>query len=60
MYFKKQYLSDLRNKSASYVMQQLGLGEDPSSQNIPESINFMIKDWVNFLPGEIDRFIISL
>ena len=27
--------------------------------NIPESVNFMIKDWVNFLPSEIDRFIIS-
>ena len=29
------------------------------TQNIPESVNFMIKDWVNFLPSEIDRFIIS-
>ena len=59
-YFKKQYLDDLRNKTASFVMQGLGLGEDPYCQNIPESVNNMIKDWVNFLPSEIDSFILSL
>lgn len=38
-------------------MQGLGLGEDLYCQNIPGSINNMIKDWVNFLPSEIDSFI---
>ena len=41
-------------------MQQLGLGEDSYSQNIPESVNFMIKDGVIFLLSEVDRFIVSL
>ena len=53
-------LDDLRNKTCSSVMQQLGLGEDSYSQNIPESVNFMIKDGVIFLPSEVDRFIVSL
>lgn len=60
LYVKKYYLDDLMNKPASYGMQQFGLGKDPYCQNIPESVNFMIKGWVNFLPSEIDRFIISL
>ena len=53
-------LDDLRNKTCSSLMQQLGLGEDSYSQNIPESANFMIKDGVIFLPSEVDRFIVSL
>ena len=53
-------LDDLRNKTCSSVMQQLGLGENSYSQNIPESVNFMIKDGVIFLPSEVDRFIVSL
>lgn len=60
LYFKKKYLNDLRNKTATFVMQDLGLGEDPYSQNIPEAVNKMIKDWVNFLPSEIDSFILSI
>lgn len=60
LYFKKKYLNDLRNKTATFVMQDLGLGEDPYGQNIPEAVNKMIKDWVNFLPSEIDSFILSI
>ena len=60
IYFKKQYLDDIRNKTAKFVMQDLGLGTDPYTQNVPESVNKMIKDWVNFLPSEIDSFIISI
>ena len=29
-------------------------------QNVPEAVNKIIKDWINFLPSEIDRFIISI
>ena len=59
-YFKKQHLDALKSKTAKFVMQDLGLGEDPYGQNIPEAINNLIKDWVNFLPSEIDSFILSL
>ena len=54
------YVKKLRNKPASYGMQQFDLGKDPYCQNIPESVNFKIKGWVNFLPCEINRFLISL
>ena len=59
-YFEKQHLDALKSKTAKFVIQDLGLGEDPYSQNIPESMNNLIKDWVNFLPSEIDSFILSL
>ena len=60
LYVKKHYLDDHRNKPASYGMQQFDLGKVPYCQNIPESVNFKIKGWVNFLPCEINRFLISL
>ena len=60
LYVKKHYLDNPRNKPASYGMQQFDLGKDPYCQNIPESVNFKIKGWVNFLPCEINRFLISL
>ena len=41
------YVKKLRNKPASYGMQQFDLGKDPYCQNIPESVNF-------------NRFLISL
>ena len=41
-------------------MKGLGLGDKPYHQNIPESINDMLKDWSNFVPQEMDKFIVSV
>ena len=29
-------------------------------QNIPEAVNAMLKEWNNFVPQELDRFVVSL
>ena len=41
-------------------MKKLGLSEEPYHQNLPESMNDMIKTWTSFVPQEMDSFIISL
>ena len=33
-----------------YIMQDLGLGDQPYHQNILEAVNCMIKEWTNFVP----------
>lgn len=38
----------------------LGLGNKPYEQNMPESVNDMMKDWKKFLPQDMDRLIIDL
>ena len=59
-YFRKFKLEDLRDRMAKYVVYQLGLGEEPYLQNIPEAVNAMLKEWNNFVPQELDRFVVSL
>lgn len=44
----------------AFVLKDLELGNKPYEQNMPESINDMMKDWTKFLPQDMDRFIISL
>lgn len=45
---------------AAYVMKRLGLGNKPYEQNVPESMNDMMKDWTRFVTQEMDRFIANL
>ena len=44
---------------AKYVVHDRGLGEEPYLQNIPEAVNAMLKEWNNFVPQELDRFVVS-
>ena len=41
-------------------MKGLGLGNKPYQQNIPKSINDMSKDWSNFVPKDMDKFMVSV
>ena len=45
---------------AKYVVHELGLGEEPYLQNISKAMNSMLKEWNNFIPQELDRFVLSL
>ena len=53
-------LEDMQTRIARYVMKGLGLGDKPYQQNLPESINEMLKDWSNFVPQDMDKFIASV
>lgn len=59
-YFRTQKLDDMRKKMAAFVLKDLGLGNKPYEQNMPESVNDMMKDWTKFLLQDMDRFIIGL
>ena len=59
-YFCKCKLEDMRERMAKYVVHELGLGEEPYLQNISEAMNSMLKEWNNFIPQELDRFVLSL
>ena len=45
---------------AVFVLKDLGLGNKPYEQNIPESVNDMMKDWMKYIPQEMDRLIVNL
>ena len=49
-YFWTHKLDGMRSKMAAYVMKDLGLGKKPYEQNVPESVNDMIKD-ARIVPG---------
>lgn len=59
-YFRKFKLEDMRERMAKYIMQDLGLGDQSYHQNIPEAVNSMIKEWTNFVPQDLDKFITSI
>ena len=59
-YFRAHKLEDMQTRMSKYVMKNLGLGDKPYQQNIPESINDMLKDWANFVPQDMDKFIVTL
>jgi len=59
-YFRKFKLEDTRERMAMYVVHELGLGEEPYLQNIPEAMYAMLKQWNNFIPQELVRFVVSL
>ena len=46
-YFRKNKLADTRERMAKFVMQDLGLGEEPYHQNVPES-------------QDLDKFVMSM
>lgn len=43
----------------NFVVQDLGLGNEPYHQNVPESSN-RIKEWMNFVPQHLAIFVLSL
>ena len=59
-YFRAHKLEDMQTRIARYVMKGLGLGDKPYQQNLPESINDMLKNWSNFVPQDMDKFIASV
>ena len=59
-YFDRNKVQDIQTCTTKYVMEGLGLGEEPYQQNVPESMNDMMKTWTSFVPQEMDSFIISL
>ena len=59
-YFRAHKLDDMQARMSRFVMKGLGLGDKPYQQNIPECINDMLKDWSNFVPQDMDKFIVSL
>jgi hypothetical protein len=43
-----------------FVVNNLGLGDAPYTQNVVESANDLIKDWVNFTAQDMDKLIMAL
>jgi len=58
-YFSRNKVEDIQSYMAKFVMKKLGLSEEPYHQNLPESMNDMMKTWT-FVPREMNSFIISL
>jgi len=44
-YFRTHKLDDMRAKMAAFILKDLGLGNKSNEQNMPESVNDMMKDW---------------
>ena len=59
-YFSRNKVEDIQSYTAKFVMKKLGLSEEPYHQNLPESINDMLKTWTLFIPQKMDSSIISL
>lgn len=59
-YFLANKKEDMETKICTFVVEALGLGDGPYTQNIPESVNSLIKDWNNFTPQEMDKLILAL
>jgi hypothetical protein len=45
---------------SKFVVESLGVGDAPYTQNIAESVNDLIKDWNCFKPQEMDKLILAL
>ena len=59
-YFLTHKKDDMKGKICKFVVKVLGLGDDPYTQNIPESVNDVIKDWNNFKSQDMDKLILAL
>lgn len=59
-YFRAQKLEDMQTRMARHMMKGIGLSDKPYQQNIPESSNDMLKDWCNFVPQDMDKFMVSV
>ena len=49
-YFDRNKVQDIQTCTTKYVMEGLGLGEGPYHQNVPESMNDMMKTWTSCVP----------
>lgn len=59
-YFLENKKQDMKSKMCKFVVKDLGAGDGPYNQNIPESVNGLLKDWNNFKPQEMDKLILAL
>ncbi|KAJ7380601.1 hypothetical protein OS493_009068 [Desmophyllum pertusum] len=59
-YFRAHKLENMQTRMLKYMMKDLGLRDNPYQQNIPESINDMLKYWTNFVPQDMNKFIVTL
>ena len=59
-YFLENKKQDMKSKMCKFVVKDLGVGDGPYNQNIPESVNGLLKDWNNFKPQEMDKLILAL
>ena len=50
----------MKEKICKFVVEGLGVGIGPYTQNIPESINDLIKDWNCLKPQEMDKLVLAL
>ena len=55
-----QLLHNTFGSTATYVLKDLGLGNKPYEQNVPESMNDMMKDWTKFVVQDMEGFIVTL
>ena len=58
--FPAKQEEDFKLKICKFVVQALGVGSSHHTQNMPESVNSLIKDWNNFKPQEMDKVIVAL
>ena len=59
-YFLENKKQDMKSKMCKFVVKDLGVGDGPYNQNIPESVNGLLKDWNNFKSQEMDKLILAL
>jgi hypothetical protein len=59
-YFLANKKEDTKRKMSKFVVESLGVGDAPYTQNIAESVNDLIKDWNCFKPQEMDKLILAL
>ena len=50
----------MKSKMCKFVAKDLGVGDGPYNQNIPESVNGLLKDRNNFKPQEMDKLVLAL
>lgn len=59
-YFETYKRKEMKNKMAKFVVKSLGIGSSPYTQNTVESINNLIKHWVNFSQQDMDSLVLAL
>ncbi|KXJ08996.1 hypothetical protein AC249_AIPGENE19531 [Exaiptasia diaphana] len=59
-YFETHKKKDMKNKMSKFAIKSLGVGVDPYIQNSVESINNVIKHWVNFSQQDMDILVLAL
>ena len=59
-YFLENKKQDIKSKMCKFVVKDLRVSEGPYNQNIPESVNGLLKDWNNLKPQEMEKLILAL